>query len=203
MRSELVIGAIAAAAMANTYTEGALLRRALTGKKYYQMAGIALGALLLLYLLRHNPLRARELIASSGEYVKYLPIDRGAVDMLSPILDMTSRGGWGAAGVGAGHAVLNAPAYAPTAFAGGGAGMPRAAGIEKVKRSVSETKKKYVAARQTWHCGHCKKLLNHTFEVDHMLSLNNGGSNHVDNLVALCPACHREKTSMENMDSQI
>jgi 5-methylcytosine-specific restriction endonuclease McrA len=41
----------------------------------------------------------------------------------------------------------------------------------------------------------------HTF--NHIISLNNGGSNHVDNLVALCPACHREKTAMENMESQI
>ena len=201
MRSEIVIGAIAIAAMANTYTEGALLRRALAAKKYYQMAGIAIGACFIFYMLKHNPLRARELISSSGEYMKYLPVDRNAVDMLSPILDLTANGSW--AGAGAGHAVVGLPSYAPTAFSGGGAGMPRRQSLEKVKRSVSETKKKYVAARQQWHCGHCKKLLNHTFEVDHMLSLNNGGSNHVDNLVALCPACHREKTSMENMESQI
>jgi len=29
--------------------------------------------------------------------------------------------------------------------------------------------------------------------------LQHGGSNHVDNLVALCPNCHREKTALESM----
>ena len=32
------------------------------------------------------------------------------------------------------------------------------------KRSVSESKKKYVAASQNWKCGKCQKILDATFE---------------------------------------
>ena len=41
--------------------------------------------------------------------------------------------------------------------------------------------------------------LSHTFEVDHKIRLDLGGSNDVTNLVALCRECHGEKTAMENM----
>jgi hypothetical protein len=70
---------------------------------------------------------------------------------------------------------------------------------KNTKRSVSETKKKYVAAQQNWKCGHCKNQLNAWFEVDHVIRLDNGGTNEVDNLVALCRDCHGKKTAMENM----
>ena len=64
------------------------------------------------------------------------------------------------------------------------------------KRSVSETKKKYVAAHQGWKCGDCQRQLPAWFEVDHVIALEHGGSNHVDNLVALCRDCHGKKTAM-------
>jgi len=67
------------------------------------------------------------------------------------------------------------------------------------KRSVSETKKKFVAAKQNWHCGDCKKQLPAWFEVDHTIRLEHGGSNHVDNLVALCRDCHGKKNAIENL----
>ena len=72
-------------------------------------------------------------------------------------------------------------------------------GNKPIKRSVSETKKKYVASMQDWKCGQCKKKLTHTFEIDHKIRLEYGGSNDVTNLVALCRECHGEKTAMENM----
>ena len=67
------------------------------------------------------------------------------------------------------------------------------------KRSVSETKKKYVASQQDWKCGECNKQLNAWFEVDHKVRLEYGGGNEVGNLVALCRECHGKKTAMENM----
>ena len=72
-------------------------------------------------------------------------------------------------------------------------------GKKATKRSVSETKKKYVAARQNWRCGKCQNQLSAWFEVDHKIRLEYGGSNHVDNLVALCRECHGEKTALENL----
>lgn len=68
-----------------------------------------------------------------------------------------------------------------------------------VKRSVSETKKKYVAARQRWTCKDCGVMLTATYEIDHIVRLDRGGTNHVDNLAALCPNCHRQKTMLENL----
>jgi 5-methylcytosine-specific restriction protein A len=69
----------------------------------------------------------------------------------------------------------------------------------KIKRSVSETKKKFVASNQNWLCASCRNQLDYTFEVDHTISLENGGTNEISNLKALCPSCHRKKTSWENM----
>jgi hypothetical protein len=67
------------------------------------------------------------------------------------------------------------------------------------KRSVSETKKKFVAAQQGWKCGKCNNQLTAWFEVDHKVRLEYGGSNEVGNLVALCRECHGEKTTRENL----
>ena len=75
----------------------------------------------------------------------------------------------------------------------------RTDGVTKTKRSVSETKKKFVASRQNWKCEDCGEQLSAWFEVDHKIRLEYGGSNHVDNLVALCRECHGRKTTMENL----
>ena len=72
-------------------------------------------------------------------------------------------------------------------------------GNKATKRSVSETKKKYVAANQNWKCKHCSKQLPAWFEVDHVMKLEYGGSNNVENLEALCRDCHGKKTAMENL----
>jgi 5-methylcytosine-specific restriction endonuclease McrA len=72
-------------------------------------------------------------------------------------------------------------------------------GKKATKRSVSETKKKYVASNQDWKCGDCGCKLPAWFEVDHKIRLEYGGSNHVDNLVALCRDCHGKKTAIENL----
>ena len=72
-------------------------------------------------------------------------------------------------------------------------------GSNGTKRSVSETKKKFVASQQNWRCHDCNQQLQAWFEVDHKVRLDSGGSNHVDNLVALCRNCHGKKTAMENL----
>ena len=52
---------------------------------------------------------------------------------------------------------------------------------------------------KNWKCQNCKEQLTAWFEVDHIKRLDQGGSNDVENLVALCRNCHGEKTSMENI----
>ena len=60
-------------------------------------------------------------------------------------------------------------------------------------QGVSGTKKKYIAAQQGWKCKHCNSQLDAWYEVDHIIRLEHGGSNHVTNLVALCRNCHGKK----------
>jgi len=71
----------------------------------------------------------------------------------------------------------------------------------KEKRNVTGLMKKKVAASQGWKCGNCQNLLDETYEVDHKKALFQGGSNNIDNLVALCPQCHRTKTVEERLKS--
>ena len=73
-----------------------------------------------------------------------------------------------------------------------------------VKRKVSESVKKQVAGRQRYTCA---TISNYTcpmnkkpfdesgYEIDHIQELRHGGSNDIANLQALCPSCHRVKTT--------
>ena len=219
MRIEIILCLIAAAIMANIYTEGKLVRSLSKYKKYYQMAGVAFAALAIYVLFKKNPDRARDLVFTSNEYLKYMPVDKNASSILTPILDFTSKYSGGAVGAstlgefGQAHPILNLGSngggrqhYAESRITKSGVPVISASnetsGNDKVKatkRSVSETKKKYVAAQQGWKCGNCAKQLPAWFEVDHKIRLEHGGSNHINNLVALCRDCHGEKTAMENL----
>ena len=72
----------------------------------------------------------------------------------------------------------------------------------KVKRNVSESKKKFIASNQKWRCSHCQNLLDNTYEVDHIIALYRGGTNDLNNLEALCRNCHGKKTFREKMGLQ-
>ena len=72
----------------------------------------------------------------------------------------------------------------------------------KVKRNVSESKKKFIASNQKWRCSHCQNLLDNTYEVDHIVALYRGGTNDLNNLEALCRNCHGKKTFREKMGLQ-
>lgn len=196
MRIEILLFIIAGLWIANIYTDGKYLKMALTWKKYYHMAGIGLGAIFLWWVLKKNPNHAQNILMSSNEYLKYLPVDRNTASMISPILDFTSK-----------HSFSNGGDV--SAYSGNNpiVQMPERASTERLmnsgkkatKRSVSETKKKFVASRQNWKCGDCGEQLNAWFEVDHKIRLEYGGSNHIDNLVAMCRECHGKKTTIENL----
>jgi rubredoxin len=198
MRIEIILFILTALFVANIYTEGRYLKKLLTYKKYYQMAGVVIGAFILYVLLKKNPTNAQNIIMTSNDYIKYLPIDRNTTDMISPILDFTSKHSFMGDG-GPGYPVV--PITDPTIQRGAGPHVQRMmnSGKKGTKRSVSETKKKFVASRQSWKCGDCGDQLNAWFEVDHKIRLEHNGSNHVDNLVALCRECHGKKTTFENL----
>ena len=192
MRFELVIMLIAGFLMANIYTEGKYMNMLVSWKKYYQMAGVAFAALMFYILIKKNPLRAREIVSTSNDYIKYLPIDKNASNIISPILDFTTKQGFMSSNEN--YPIMNMGSSTQVSE-----DRIMNSGKKATKRSVSETKKKFVASRQGWKCGDCQNQLNAWFEVDHVVRLEYGGSNHVDNLVALCRDCHGKKTTMENL----
>jgi hypothetical protein len=210
MRWEIVLFLLAGVLMANIYYEGKLVKKLWTWKKYYQMAGIFFGACILYWLFKKDPRRASSIISHSNEYLKYLPVDRDTSHFISPILDFTARqqigsqmpmGNHGETSSGNGYSVLNLfkprdPTDPPTEYQHR---KLMTSGKKATKRSVSETKKKFVASKQNWRCGDCGEQLSAWFEVDHKMRLEYGGSNQIDNLVALCRECHGRKTTIENL----
>ena len=196
MRFEIVIFLIAGLIIANIYTDGKTLKMLLSWKKYYQMFGVAFGAFAIYWLIKKNPANARNIIMSSNEYIKYLPVDRNTSSILNPILDFTSKHAYTTDQYSGGY---NNPIMAMPVKEDQYAQRIANSGKTSTKRSVSETKKKFVAARQGWKCEKCTKQLPAWFEVDHVIRLEHGGSNHIDNLVALCRDCHGEKTAIENL----
>lgn len=210
MRIELILLLGAGFIMANIYYEGKLVKKLFTYKKYYQMAGVAFGAFVLYWLIKKNPKKANEMIATSNDYLKYMPIDQNSSKIISPILDFTAKQSFfNESSVGGGSAAATATAASamglnPILGLGGNQTNTQEnrimhSGKKATKRSVSETKKKFVASRQQWKCGDCGEQLNAWFEVDHKVRLEYGGSNHIDNLVALCRECHGKKTTIENL----
>jgi hypothetical protein len=81
-------------------------------------------------------------------------------------------------------------------------GLPSSSSSTKEKRNVTGLMKKKIAASQEWKCGNCKSLLDETYEVDHIKALFQGGTNEPENLVALCPNCHRHKTVEERLHQE-
>lgn len=196
MRIEILILLISGLLMANVYTDGKYWKLIQTNQKYYKMAGIALGGFMLFVLFKKFPAKAHDIIRGSNEYLKYLPVDRETTSMLSPILDFTAKQNMFGDMDDMSYPAISAPPGSIDRLSrSGGPGS----GHKATKRSVSETKKKFVASSQNWKCGDCGEQLSAWFEVDHKVRLEYGGSNHIDNLVALCRECHGRKTTMENL----
>lgn len=191
MKFELLIFGATAFFIVNTYYDGKYVQIMKSWKKYYQMISIGFVGLSAYLFIRKYPGHSRSLFTHANGIIKYLPIDKDTTNLL---FDLTDKGN-----------MFNQP---PASYAvqqnrvmNSGAvtnNMPNGP-AKATKRSVSETKKKFVAAQQGWKCGACKQQLPAWFEVDHKIRLDNGGSNHVDNLVALCRDCHGKKTAFENL----
>ena len=211
VKAEYIVFLVAAFLIVNTYYDGHLTKMFQSNQKWIKMATFGFVGLSLFIFLRRNPENSRQLMYHANDIIKYMPISKGTADMITPFFDMT--GGppgvppphdGGATGGAIGRAMSSAmgartaPNIAQPSFGGGSASERRIlnSGKGSSKRSVSETKKKYVAAQQGWKCGDCQRQLPAWFEVDHVIALEHGGSNHVDNLVALCRDCHGKKTAM-------
>ena len=149
----------------------------------YGFVGLSLWA-----FMKKHPNESRGLLTNASEIIKYVPIDGEARDLLTPIFDFTSANN--------GINKMIPQAYSASAPLNR---MMNSGNKTSQRRVVSETKKKYVASQQGWKCKKCNQQLSYTFEIDHRISLENGGSNHVTNLDALCVGCHKEKTLEKNL----
>ena len=208
MKLELIVIGVTIFFVLNTYSDGKFVKIVKSWKKYYQMAGIGFIGLSAYIFMKKYPSHSSNLLCHANGLIKYLPIDKEASDLLSPLLDMSKSGGGGlfnSNNTYGGANIVMSPQERRILSSGNGTGTGTGNGngtsscAKATKRSVSETKKKYVAAQQGWNCGGCKKQLPAWFEVDHKIRLDNGGSNSVDNLVALCRDCHGKKTAFENL----
>ena len=95
MRVEIVIIAITAFFIFNTYHDGKYSKLIMSYKKYYQMAFIGFLGICFYLLLKRNPANCKSMLANANNVIKYMPIDRSSLDMLSPIIDFTGGSGDG------------------------------------------------------------------------------------------------------------
>ena len=191
MRLEIFVLGLTAFFVYNAYTDGKYTKMLLSFKKYYKMIFYVLLGLGVYVLLKRNPDQGRNMLLYANNVVKFMPIDKNSMDMLSPIIDFTSTNE-DSSFMESVNGIYSNPGFS-------GEKRMMNSGKNGTKRSVSETKKKYVASNQAWKCGNCQAQLDHTFEIDHKVRLEYGGGNDVQNLIALCRNCHGKKTASENM----
>lgn len=196
MKLELFVLVITAFLILNTYKDGKYSELFTKYKKYYKMGLFGFAGLAFYLFMKKNPTESQNMLMHASNMIKYMPVDRNTSDMLTPLLDFTN-GTYSSANL----TTLNRLAAArgqTTSFTKHGIKRMLNSGKTANSRSVSQTKKKYVAANQNWKCKMCNQTLQATYEVDHIVPLFKGGSNHVSNLRALCRNCHGEKTLNDN-----
>lgn len=205
MRIEIVLILVTGFLIYNTYHDNKYTKMFMAGKKYYQMAFYGILGVGIYLLLKRNPAQCKNMLMHANNVVKYMPVDKRSLNLINPILDFTTNdqsGGSGGSGTGeGGDNETKTGGFMSSFMKANNPSEQRIlhSGKRATKRSVSETKKKFVASQQNWKCGDCNNQLTAWFEVDHITRLEYGGSNEVDNLVALCRECHGKKTAMENM----
>ena len=207
MKLELLILLITALVLLNTYFEGKLISKLKRYEKYYKMVFFAFIGLCIYLYIKKDPRNYKDFVTNSNGYIKYLPIDRNTASIITPIIDFTSSSI--SKELNNNYNIYNNPNNRKSvSFSNPSSNTMNLSkqqqkilysGNTSTKRSVSETKKKYVAASQNWHCKQCQKQLPAWFEVDHVIKLEYGGSNNIDNLEALCRDCHGRKTACENL----
>ena len=198
MKIEFIILIILIPILLNIYYDGKFFNlldkfKFIQYEKYYKMAGIIFIFFCIYIYIKKNPNNKNELLKSASGYVKYLPVDKKTTSFIQPFLNMATSSNFNnnnSNNYFNNNNNNNLTHQQQKILISGG---------KSNKRSVSETKKKYVAAEQGWKCGDCKRQLPAWFEIDHNIRLDQGGSNHVDNLVALCRDCHGKKTAVENL----
>ena len=169
MKSEIILLLGAGFYIADTMYDGKYSSQFTKYKKHFKIVTILFVVFSLYTFIKKNPSESKSLMGHLNGMIRYMPIDKNSRDLITPFLTTPQE-----------QRILTS-------------------GGDATSRSVSGTKKKYVAAQQSWKCHDCRSQLDAWFEVDHKVRLADGGSNHIDNLVALCRNCHGKKTTFENL----
>jgi hypothetical protein len=172
MKLEIVLFVVAAFFIVDTYYDNIFTRKISSYTKYFKVAAVIFGVFSVYMFMKKNPAESTSLLKHVNGMIQYMPIDRSSKDLITPF--------------------FNDSGFLPRSEQ-----RVMASGTEATSRSVSGTKKKYVAANQGWRCNGCNTQLDAWYEVDHKVRLSDGGSNHISNLVALCRNCHGKKTTLE------
>ena len=186
MKLELFIFGITVFLIANTYYDGKYTAYLQSWQKHFKMIMFGFIGLSIYLFIKKHPSESRGLFSHANTLIKYMPVDKNTTDLLTPFFDFTNS-----------RANLNSM-YTPEEQTPQMKRMLNS-GRGTAKRSVSETKKKYVASQQNWKCADCGNTLDATFEVDHKIDLQYGGTNEVSNLAALCRNCHGKKGMMNKI----
>ena len=169
MKAEIMLLIGAALYIADTVYDGKYSSQLTKYKKHFKIATTLFVVFSLYIFLKKNPTESKNMMGHLNGMIRYMPIDKQSRDLITPFLSPTQE-----------QRIMTS-------------------GGDSTSRSVSGTKKKWVASQQGWKCKDCHTQLDAWFEVDHKIRLADGGSNHVDNLVALCRNCHGKKTTIENL----
>lgn len=198
MNLELIIIATTIILISNVYYDGYIITTIKSYKKHGVMVLYGIAGFCLYLLVKQNPYKSRELLNQASNVVKYMPIDRESSQLLAPVFNLTQSSFLHNQNPSSNNYAQQM--YTPQSnMQEYQTSKILSSGKKATKRSVSETKKKWVASNQDWKCGECVKKLPAWYEVDHKVRLEYGGTNHVDNLVALCRDCHGRKTASENL----
>ena len=179
----------------NIYYDGYLVKTIKEKRKFLEMAVVAFVGMTLYIFMKKHPSESSSMLKYASGVVKHIPIDKNSKGMLLPVFDFTRNR--------IDNTYMNGNMKnVTTNMAPSSIYSKQKGGNEKgiFKRSVSESRKKFVASNQNWKCDHCKSQLDATFEVDHVVELQDGGNNEVSNLVALCRNCHGKKTLMNRLN---
>lgn len=192
MKIEFVIGIITGIIIFQIYTDGKYKYIYKNYAKYIKIIVVIIIAISFYLLIKRDPAKSKNMLLYANNMIKYMPINKSSLDMFTPIIDFTNQQ--------SSSIMEQINDITPSVFSTNTQEQKiLSSGKNSNKRSVSETKKKYVASLQNWKCAKCLKQLNAWFEVDHKIRLEYGGGNNVENLEALCRECHGKKTAMENM----
>ena len=140
MKFELLVFGITAFFIANVYHDGKYVHIIKSWKKYYQMAGIGFVGLSAYLFMKKYPGHSRSLFTHANGIIKYMPIDKDASDLLTPLIDMTKSSMF-SNDYGQQNGMMMTHQQKRMMKSGTNAGMGTTTGQPNTKRSVSETKK--------------------------------------------------------------